>query len=234
MAVADESLRAKRYDRNGTSISPAENEILANKSVCVLGCGGLGGYISEMLLRVGILQITLIDSDIFDETNLNRQLFCTEVGIGKPKVFEAEKRLLAVDSNARIKPLKIRLDSANAEKLLAGHDVVLDALDNIGSRRIAAKACDALGIPFIHGAISGWYAQVSVLLPGGAGLEPIYGKASGEGSGRILGNMPYVAGLTACIQCIETVKLLLGKSPNLQGSIARIDLMDYAFDVFSI
>ena len=228
--MADE--RRKRYERNGTSVSPAENEILASKKVCVIGCGGLGGYIAEMLLRVGVLGLTLIDPDVFDETNLNRQLFSTEDGVGKPKVFEAERRLLAVDSNARLRLHQVRLDAANAGELLAGHDIVVDALDNIESRRIAAKSCDALGIPFVHGAIGGWYAQVSVIMPGNSGLDPVYGNTADADLDRTLGNLPFVAGLAACMQCAETLKLLLGKSPNLQGYVARIDLMNYELDVF--
>ncbi|MCL2851685.1 MAG: HesA/MoeB/ThiF family protein [Defluviitaleaceae bacterium] len=224
--------RKKRYERNGTSVSPADNEILASKKVCVIGCGGLGGHIAEMLLRVGVIRLTLIDPDVFDETNLNRQLFSTEDGVGKPKVVEAEARLLAVDSSARLRLLQARLDASNAEEMLAGHDVVVDALDNIGSRRVAAKACDSLGIPFVHGAIGGWYAQVSVIMPESSGLEPLYGNTTDGNVDKTLGNMPFVAGFAACMQCAETVKLLLGKSPNLQGSIARVDLMNYEFDVF--
>ena len=229
-AVSDE--RRKRYERNGTSVSPAENELLASKKVCVIGCGGLGGYIAEMLLRVGVQGLTLIDQDVFDETNLNRQLFSTEGGVGRPKVLEAERRLLAVDSGARLRLHKVRLDAANAGELLAGHDVVVDALDNIESRRIAAKACDALGIPFVHGAIGGWYAQVSVIMPGSSGLEPVYGSTADADVDRTLGNLPFVAGFAACMQCVETLKLLLGKSPNLQGSVARVDLMNYELEVF--
>ena len=234
--VADE--RKKRYERNGTSVNPAENQLLADKKVCIIGCGGLGGYIAEMLLRVGVPELTLIDPDVFDETNLNRQLFSTEDGVGRPKVLEAEKRLLAVDSKARLKLHQTRLDAANAGELLAGHDVVVDALDNIESRRIAAKACDALGIPFVHGAIGGWYAQVSVIMPessgtgSDSGINAVYGNTTDADLDRSLGNLPFVAGFTACMQCAETLKLLLGKSPNLQGSVARIDLMNYELDVF--
>ncbi|MCL2618577.1 MAG: HesA/MoeB/ThiF family protein [Defluviitaleaceae bacterium] len=224
--------RDKRYDRNGKSVTPADNEILAVKKVCVIGCGGLGGYIAEMLLRVGVLNLTLIDNDVFDETNLNRQLFSTEGNLGKPKVFEAERRLMSVDSKAKLRPLHTRLDAANAGELLGGHDAVVDALDNIESRRIAAEACGKLGIPYVHGAIGGWSAQVSVIMPGGEGLAPLYGNLTDKDVDKSWGNLPFVAGFTACMQCAEVVKLLLGKSPNLQGSVARADLMYYDFNVF--
>ena len=229
---AVENGRKKRYERNEVSISPAENDILSSKSVCVLGCGGLGGYIAEMLLRVGVLKLTLIDNDVFDETNLNRQLFSTEAGVGKPKVYEAEKRLTAVDCGARLNVIHTRLDDENANELLKGHDAVVDALDNIASRHIAVKACDALEIPFVHGAIGGWYAQVSVIMPKGSGLKPIYGNTTDSDVDNSLGNMSFVAGFAASLQCAETIKLLLGKSPNLQGFTARVDLMSYELNIF--
>ena len=227
-------MRQKRYERNGTSISVADQGELAKKKVCVIGCGGLGGHISEMLLRVGVLRLTLIDPDVFDETNLNRQLFSTEEGTGKPKVLEAKKRLLSVDKSAEIQALQKKLDETNAQELLSEHDAVVDALDNLAARRIAASACRELGIPFVHGAIGGWYGQVSVILPNGrSSFEDLYKNVSDGDIDKSMGNLPFVAGYIACIQCSETVKLLLGKEPNLQGSVARFDLLDTELDVFS-
>ncbi|MCL1992531.1 MAG: HesA/MoeB/ThiF family protein [Spirochaetes bacterium] len=224
--------RRKRYERNGISVNPAENAVLAGKRAAVIGAGGLGGHVAEMLLRVGLLRLTIIDCDSFDETNLNRQLFSVEAGLGKLKVEEAEKRLLAVDSQAQITAFSEKLDAANATRLLAGCDIVVDALDNIESRRIAAAACEELGIPFVHGAIGGWYAQVSVVMPGSGGLAAHYGSSQDSDVDKSLGNMPYIAALTASIQCVETVKTLLGKKPNLQGRTLRLDLMNYEFDIF--
>ena len=226
-------MRQKRYERNGTSISEADNEVLAKKKVCIIGCGGLGGYIAEMLLRVGVFRLTLIDPDAFDETNLNRQLFSTETGVGKPKVTEAKKRLVSVDKNAEIQALREKLDETNAYKLLEGHDVVVDALDNLTTRRIAASACRELGIPFVHAAIGGWYGQVSVIMPQGeCSFEGLYQNISDDDIDKSMGNLPFVAGYAACIQCSETVKLLLGKEPNLQGSVVRFDLLSTELDVF--
>ena len=226
-------MRPKRYERNGTSISEADNAVLEEKKVCIIGCGGLGGYIAEMLLRVGVLKLTLVDPDLFDETNLNRQLFSTEIGIGKPKVLEAKKRLLSVDKNSDIRALQEKLDETNAKKILVGHDAVVDALDNLTGRRVAARACRELGIPFVHAAIGGWYGQVSVILPNGEGsFEELYKNISDDGIDKSMGNLPFVAGYAACIQCSETVKLLLGKEPNLQESVVRFDLLSIELDVF--
>ena len=227
-------MRRKRYERNGTSVSESEQRKLEKKKVCIIGCGGLGGYIAEMLLRVGVLRLTLIDPDVFDETNLNRQLFSTEDGLGKPKVLEAMKRLLSVDEKAEIQALQEKLDETNARKLLAGHDAIVDALDNLAARRIAASACRELGIPFVHAAIGGWYGQVSVFLPHGEILfEELYRNIRDDDIDKSMGNLPFVAGYAACIQCSETVKLLLDKEPNLQGSVVRFDLLDTEIDVFS-
>ena len=227
-------MREKRYERNGSSINDADNAVLATKSVCIIGCGGLGGYVSEMLLRSGVLHMTLIDADVFDETNLNRQMFSTEDNIGRPKVLEAKRRLLTVDSRADLRLFQVLLDESNADELLAGHDVVIDALDNIKTRLIAAKACDSLGIPLVHGAIGGWYGQVSVIMPGNGNLESMYHGITDDDIDKSLGNMSFAAGFVACLQCCETVKLLLGKQPNLQGMVARTDLLSTEIDIFKI
>ena len=226
-------MRPKRYERNGTSVNAADQEVLAKKNVCIIGCGGLGGYAAEMLLRVGVLRLTLIDPDVFDEANLNRQLFSTKAGIGKPKVLEAKKRLHSVDSCAEILTMQEKLDDTNARKLLAGHDAVVDALDNLAARRIAASTCRDLGIPFVHAAIGGWYGQVSVFMSHGKhSFEELYKNVRDDDIDKSMGNLPFVAGYAACIQCSETVKLLLGKEPNLQGSVVRFDLLDNELDVF--
>ena len=226
-------MRHKRYERNGTSISEADNEVLKDKKVCIIGCGGLGGFIAEMLLRVGILNLTLIDPDVFDVTNLNRQLFSTEKSVGKSKVTEAKKRLLSVDKNAKILALQEKLDESNAHKLLAGHDAVVDALDSLAARRIAASSCRKLGIPFVHGAIGGWYGQVSVILPDSErSIDELYKNINDDNIDKSMGNLPFVAGYAACIQCSETVKLLLGKEPNLLESVARFDMLNIEHNVF--
>ena len=227
-------MRQSRYERNGTSINEAENSTLSEKRVCVLGLGGLGGYIAETLARVGVLHLTLIDCDAFDETNLNRQIFCTESSIGKRKAAEAEKRLKEVNTDVCVNAIDWRLNSENAQELLKGHDIVMDALDSVETRKTAAKACARLGIPFVHGAIGGWYGQVAVIMPGSRVLDKLYNGSGDNNIDKSLGNLPFTAAHTASLQCAEAIKLLLGKGDALTDSFIRVDLLHNEFDVITL
>ena len=155
----------KRYLRNMKALSEEDMKKLYNSKVCVVGCGGLGGYIIEMLARIGVGHITAIDGDVFDETNLNRQLLSNTENIGFNKAEEAKKRMKLVNPHVTINAIITMLDESNAVDLLKGHDVVVDALDNIKSRKLIQKYSSKLNIPMVHGAIAGFYGQVTTIYP---------------------------------------------------------------------
>ena len=94
-----------RYQRNMNTFTPEENRRMKDFKICVIGCGGLGGHIIEMLARLGVGQITAVDGDVFDETNLNRQLLSKESLIGKEKALAAEDRIREVNSEVRVNPV---------------------------------------------------------------------------------------------------------------------------------
>jgi len=223
-----------RYDRNQNTLSAEECLILQKARVAVVGCGGLGGYIIEHLGRLGLGSITAIDDDVFDETNLNRQLLCTEALIGKPKAKAAVERMKAVNSEVNMRGLVCRVTSENAEEILGGHDIVIDALDNIQSRLVLEEACQALGIPLIHGAIGGWYGQVALVMPGKPLLNKLYGGGEDKGLEEEMGNPSFTPGVVAGIQVAECVKVLLNKDGALKGRILTVDLESLEFDVLDI
>lgn len=214
----------KRHIRNIGAISEEEQTKLKNASVLIAGCGGLGGTVLSHLVRIGVGHITVVDGDCFDETNLNRQLLCTGDTVGMPKVCAAADLAASIDPDAVITPVQARLDENNCEELLKGHDIAVDALDNVESRRILAAACEKAGIPLVYGAISGFTAQVSVLMPDRAvGLiERLYPSGAAVGGKSCLSFTP---GVCAGIQAAQTVKLLLGRPTELDGRLLYIDLL---------
>lgn len=175
---------SRRYSRNMTTISRQEQELLKEKSVCVVGCGGLGGGVIEALARMGVGHMTLVDGDCFDVTNLNRQVFSNEKNIGCSKACEAARQIEEINSEIDIKARDVMLDGDNAASLVKDHDVVVDALDNISARRILEEACEEEGIPLVHGAIAGWTGQVAVITPGCRLMENLYGGFSPWGNRR--------------------------------------------------
>ena len=209
-----------RYSRNIPALSEADCAALQGKTVAVIGCGGLGGYVIEYLARIGVGCIRCVDGDTFDETNLNRQLLSTVPLLGTGKAKAAAERIGAINPHVQADAFPVFLDGANARTLIRGCDAVLDALDNIDSRRILAKACRAEKIPYIYGAISGWVAQAAVCMPGDALIEKLYPEDAVIRDKSVLSFTP---ALCAAMQASLCVKLLTGK-PVETGTLHYADL----------
>jgi molybdopterin/thiamine biosynthesis adenylyltransferase len=217
-----------RYLRNKNLIMPEEQIKLSKMKVVVLGCGGLGGYIIEMLARIGVGELILVDFDVFDESNLNRQIISTEENLGISKVEEAERRVRLINSNIKVFGMNLKIDKKNIKKIIKGTDLVLDALDSISLKIIVEEACSLLGIPMIHGAIGGRVAQVAVIRPGEFILKKIYGDIK-EGIEGTLGNPSFTPAIAASVQVSEALKILLNSGNTLEKEILYMDLENNTF-----
>ncbi|MCL2580444.1 MAG: HesA/MoeB/ThiF family protein [Oscillospiraceae bacterium] len=220
-----------RYSRNVQALSGVESQSLHTKKVCVVGLGGLGGYLVETLARIGVLHITAVDYDVFEDNNLNRQIFSTELLLGRPKTEGAAIRIGQVNSSVVLKTITEKLVADNAAEILRGHDCVVDALDNIPARLLLQEACEELNTPLVHGSIAGWYGQVAAIFPGDRLLNKIYKNAgvTGKGVEKQLGNLPFTASVVASIQAAQTVKILCGRKV-LRGALIQIDLLNMELD----
>ncbi len=215
-----------RYCQNQSAISAQDQAQLAAKRVLVVGCGGLGGYVLEFLGRLGVGQIRVVDGDLFEESNLNRQLLSSRMNLGRPKALAAQQRLQAINPLVQVEGLQVYLTEQNAPALLEGCHLVVDALDNIPDRLVLQEACAAAGIPLVHGALAGWWGQVCVVLPGEGWLSRIYEGAEDEqGSEKDLGALAFTAAAVAAVQAAEAAKLLLGK-PGLRAELLQMDLLN--------
>ncbi len=222
-----------RYEKNG--IFTAEDmQRIRSAHVCVVGCGGLGGYIIEMLARAGIGHLTVVDGDVFDESNLNRQLLSEESNIGCSKAVAAAERVRRINSEVSITVVPKFLTVENAKDMLNGYDLIMDALDTIEIRRILEKVCAKNGTPFVHGAIAGWYGQVCTILPGDATLENIYPEGLEKGVEQKLGNPSFTPALVASIQVSEALKLLTENVNLLRSKLLLIDLMRNTFETVDL
>jgi len=223
-----------RYDRNMLCLSPEENDSLRHKTVAVVGCGGLGGNIIEMLGRLGVGKIIAVDGDVFDDTNLNRQILSHMENLGKPKALEAWKRMKLVNPDIELLPVYNRIDENNATTILQKAMVVVDALDNVTGRLILQEACEKLNVPLVHGAISGWYAQITTILPGDRTLDKIYPNMKNQELKNPLGNPSFTPALTASIEVSEVVKLLIGRGELLRNKVLFINLLNNGFEIIDL
>lgn len=220
----------KRYERNFNSLSIDEQLILNNSSVAIVGLGGLGGYILENLVRLGVKNFTLIDMDVFEESNLNRQILSHENNLGKPKAKEAEIRAKLIDKDIKTKAFVEKLDK-NSFHLLEDVDLVFDALDSIKRRISLEKLCEKMDLPLVYGTISGFLGNVGLSTKNNRIIQKIYGDT--EDYENTLGNLPMTCMVTASLQVNLGLKLLLNKEYT-PGELTFINVEEMTIDKLEI
>lgn len=219
-----------RHSRNIPALTEAEQALLAGKTVAVIGCGGLGGHIIDQLARIGVGALRVVDGDVFEESNLNRQLLATAETLGTSKAKAAAARVKAIDPAVQVTAHPVFLTRDNARELLTGCDAVLDALDSIEARRILSEACAELGIPMVYGAIQGWVAQAGVSMPGDGLIERLFPPDVELRDKSVLSFTP---ALCAAMQSALCVKLLAGR-PVQTGTVFYFDLLNQEFEAIPL
>lgn len=213
----------QRYMRNIGPLTLEEQACLSSKTVFIAGLGGLGGYLMEHMLRVGVGRIIVADGDAFNCSNLNRQLLCTESNIGMAKAHAAAHRAASVNPSVTVTTISQFITEENCLDLLSDSDLVLDGLDNIAARRILSHGCDCRGIPLVHGAVRDWYTQICVIPPNSNLLDRIYPPdTQGDGATGCLSPLP---ALCASMQAAQAILLLCGRKSPLWGKMLLIDLL---------
>jgi len=220
-----------RYERNIGAITETEQELLGEKRAAVAGCGGLGCYTAEFLVRMGIGHLTLIDGDVFIPSNLNRQLNSMEINIGKNKAFETERILRMVRTDLDVKAVDAFITEENAEEILKDHDVIIDALDNVKTRLVLEKAASKIGIPLIHGAVEAWNIQLCTVFPGDFTLSMLYPSGREFERPSVLSFTP---AFCASMQTAEAVKVLLNRGNIFRKKLFTGDLKTGVFETIEL
>jgi len=215
-----------RYERNLPALTEAECALLRRKRVLVVGCGGLGGHIIDQLSRIGIGTIRAVDGDVLEASNLNRQLLSKVDLLGVSKAKAAADHIARVNPDVDVEAVPAFLTEGNAAEILAGCDIVMDALDNIPSRRILAAACEKANIPYVYGAIQGWVAQAAVSMPGDRLIDRLYPEEIEIWDKSVLSFTP---ALCASMQTALCVKLLTGRAVET-GKIYYFDILNQEFE----
>ena len=219
-----------RYLRNIGTFGLEGQRKLLGSSAAVIGCGGLGGWIVELLARAGVGKLVVVDGDVFEDSNLNRQLLCTEATLGQNKASAAAARVRVLNGAIVAEAHSVMLNEGNALEILKGCDIVFDALDGIPARKILLAAAQALKIPMVHGAIAGFWGQVHTALPEDTTLNALWENAQEKGIEKATGNPPFTPSLIASLQVCEGLKLLMAGEDPVQKKPLWIDLKDMSIE----
>lgn len=227
----------ERYQRNLGVISPSEQAKLLQSKVVIIGAGGLGGTVLELLARMGIGKLIIADKDIIVDSNLNRQILSTETNLGQRKTEVAIKRVEEINSFIEIVGHSVFINSDNVGKIIEGAEVVVDALDNLPSRFVLQKACRDLKIPLVHGAIAGFNGQLTTIFPEDKGLELIYGSNKDlpeHGSEVELGAPTVTPAIIASLEAQEVIKILLKRGKLFRNRLLYLDIEEGTMEILNL
>ena len=221
-----------RYSRQEVLeiIGKKGQKTLKNSSVVIVGVGALGTVAAELLARAGIGIIKLIDSDIIEISNLQRQSLYTQRDVARYKAKTAEKYINKINSDIKIESINIRLTSKNIDLLKS--DLVLDCTDNMNTRFLINEFCHKEKIPFIHAAAIQDKGTVFNIIPKKPCLSCIYNKTTKEETCEELGVLNTTSHIVASIQVTECLKILLNKSPETK--LLRINALNHSIDKIKV
>ena len=238
--MEDDSRYWQIMTRQMPIVDKKDQEKFKNARIAVIGCGGIGGQTIEMLARMGVGELVLVDEDSFDWTNLNRQSLSETGNIGLSKSEVAKEKVEKINPYVKVKSFKTRLDMSNVDKIIQDTDIVIDALDNVLTRVIVSRKASQYRIPFIHGAIHGTLGQITVFLSNTKSYEemfnlPSLGKELDEeviedlknvtsGTPPAIGPTPNLIG---CLEAMEAYKIITGIGKVIVApKILTFDLLD--------
>lgn len=223
----------ERYARNQTTLSTSDQLDLLQAHVAIIGLGGLGGTVAEILARIGIGKLTLVDGDVFEDSNLNRQLLSTSENLGQHKADIATSRVKAVNPGVNTTPIHEYFSEKNGARILQTATIAVDCLDTIPARFTLEKACKDLAIPMVSAAIAGTSGQATVIFPDDTTLSSIYGhqhQRVQKGIEMSLGTLPYAAIAMAAIECAEIVSLAISRPAELRKKLLITDFQHQTMD----
>jgi len=207
----------KRYSRQIQMHGEAGQERLKAAIVLVAGAGGLGTVISLYLAAAGVGRLRIINCDLVEPSNLNRQILHWSGDVGRPKTASVEEKLAALNPLIRIETINGRIAEDSIEEMTQGIDLIVDAMDNFPTRYLLNRAAVEKGIPFIHGAVRGFYGQATTIIPGKSPCLRCFFPASPPR--ELFPIVGSTCGVIGGVEATEAIKLLTGQGEPLSGRL---------------
>ena len=224
----------KRYDRQIMieGIGKEGQEKLKKVRVFIAGTGGIGCTAAIYLTATGVGKICVVDNDRVELSNLNRQILHWEKDRGKKKVASAKEKLEKINHHVKVEAIEETITEKNVNQLVAGFDVIVDAMDNLPTRYLLNKAAIEKNIPFFHGAVYGFEGRAMTIIPGEtACLRCVYRGDIPHEKFPVIGVTPAIIG---CIQATEVIKYIVGIGELLKNRLLIYDGLDIKFTEFIV
>ena len=218
----------ERFSRNIGAVNEREQERLNRSRVFIAGCGGIGGYVIEHLVRIGVGYIICADSGRFEASNLNRQILCDMRTLGHSKADTAALRAATINPGADVRGITARLDESNLPGFIRGCHLAVDALDNAEARRSLAAACKEQNIPVIHAAVRGWLIQAAFVPPESNLYALLYSDYHGSSAAEVSGVLSFAPAMAASIQAAIAVRYLSGQTCDADLNIYNTQTMEHS------
>ena len=210
---------------------------IKNAKVCIVGLGGLGSPAALQLTAIGVGHLRLVDYDVVELSNLQRQHLYSVNFLGYPKVEVAAERLHELNPNIEIEPLPLALNVDNAEDIVKGMDVIVDGLDQMAPRYILNRACQKLRVPYVFAAAIMTFGNVSTIIPNKTPcLECFQGNLDDDMLPKcaIVGVHPSILSIIASVEVSEAMRIILGEKPLLANKILHCDIGNLEFEKIEI
>ena len=237
LSALENGIVPERYARNMRTFSLTDQATLLKAHAAVVGLGGLGGAVTEILARMGVGRLTLVDGDRFEDSNLNRQILSSIAQLGHSKAAAARQRVDQINPSVGCLGPAGFLTPENAPELLASCDVVVDCLDNLPARFMVEDACRRVGRPLVSAAVAGASGHVTTIFPEDRGLRLIYGEPQHlplKGAETALGTVPFSVVFLAALECAEVAKIILKKGTPFRNKLLVADLTDGLIEVMNL
>ena len=238
MSLSLDATQLDRYSRHVIldDVGPEGQKRLLDARVLVVGAGGLGSPAIQYLAAAGVGTIGIVDDDVVERSNLQRQVIHGDGDVGRKKVDSAADFVADLNPDVDVERHELRLDAGNARELVADYDVVVDCSDNFATRYVVNDAARIEEVPVSHGAIYKFEGQATTLAPDGPCYRCLFPEPPEPGtvpdcaSTGVLGVLP---GTVGCLQATEAVKLLVEVGDPLVGRMLFYDAMDLSFETVS-
>ncbi len=222
----------ERYDRQIMIFGERGQKKLKKAKIFVAGLGGLGSPISIYLTLAGIGSIRIVDCDIVERSNLNRQILHWEEDIGRMKSESAEEKLKEMNPDVKIEALYEEINEDNIFELVGDSEIIVDAMDNFETRYLLNKVAIEKRVPLVHGAVYGFEGRITTIIPGETPcLRCIYPKAPPISKFPVIGTAPGIIGV---MEANEVIKLITGVGEVLKGVLLIWDGLDSSFERMKI